>query len=348
MIEEKIPKGTVHLGLIKAIHSGLNPPLNKKLIWFDEIEKIHKTFNVVSQEWKPLGNNNNPTDIGGGLTEEFIVSKGAGSYSPGQTFPGGLNIAEAFRSLLTSTSLATFSSPSLEISLNINGLREVGEVVGSLIIKSLFNRGRINGGYDGVVWNPGKNMGPAVGLPTKHTIGTDVFNTSSVEQTKTINNYIIPLGSTVFSGNVDYLAGTKPVNSEGDEQPAHEGGNKSAQVVLESIVPYFYGVINENQTIDNIDINSLTKVIGISTGSVSIRYNAVVGKRLVILIPSSSTLKSKWFVNALNNGTIGGNGDLFSVSNKSYSSPSSLWGSTSFRVYLSTPTSINETIQLQN
>lgn len=49
-------KGTVNLGLVKAIHSGYNPPKNKKLIWFDENanQMIHKVFDYPNNVWKPL------------------------------------------------------------------------------------------------------------------------------------------------------------------------------------------------------------------------------------------------------------------------------------------------------
>lgn len=52
-------KGTINLGLVKAIHSGVNPPLNKKLIWFDENtdQMIHKSFDFTNNIWKPFNDN---------------------------------------------------------------------------------------------------------------------------------------------------------------------------------------------------------------------------------------------------------------------------------------------------
>lgn len=51
-----------NLGLVKAIHDGVNPPLNKKLIWYytgnvpylTGPAKVHYYFNVVTNQWEPL------------------------------------------------------------------------------------------------------------------------------------------------------------------------------------------------------------------------------------------------------------------------------------------------------
>jgi hypothetical protein len=48
------PKGTINLGLIRAIHLGITAPLNKKIIWFDETVKIHKIYNFQNQIWVRL------------------------------------------------------------------------------------------------------------------------------------------------------------------------------------------------------------------------------------------------------------------------------------------------------
>lgn len=48
---------TKNFGLIKAIHTGVNPPLNTKILWYDDNPgvKIHKAYNVVSSAWEPFG-----------------------------------------------------------------------------------------------------------------------------------------------------------------------------------------------------------------------------------------------------------------------------------------------------
>ena len=56
------PKATKNLGLVKAIHVGVNPPLNVKMIWYNDSTlpyttgpaKVHYFYDVVTSEWQPL------------------------------------------------------------------------------------------------------------------------------------------------------------------------------------------------------------------------------------------------------------------------------------------------------
>jgi len=56
MTEEQI-RGTKNLGLIQAIHAGTSPPLNTKIIWYDDNlgQKIHKYYKVEISQWVPFG-----------------------------------------------------------------------------------------------------------------------------------------------------------------------------------------------------------------------------------------------------------------------------------------------------
>jgi rRNA maturation protein Nop10 len=57
------PIGTKNLGLIKAIHVGINPPLNTKIIWYYDgttpyatgPAKVHYYYDVITSQWLPLG-----------------------------------------------------------------------------------------------------------------------------------------------------------------------------------------------------------------------------------------------------------------------------------------------------
>lgn len=51
-------RGSKNLGLVKAIHAGVNPPLNKKIIWFDEnlAVKKHKYYDFSLSQWRPFSN----------------------------------------------------------------------------------------------------------------------------------------------------------------------------------------------------------------------------------------------------------------------------------------------------
>jgi hypothetical protein len=57
------PIGTKNLGLIKAIHVGVNPPLNTKILWYNDSTnpyttgpaKVHYYYDVIAADWLPLG-----------------------------------------------------------------------------------------------------------------------------------------------------------------------------------------------------------------------------------------------------------------------------------------------------
>lgn len=56
------PLNTKNLGLIKAIHVGVNPPLNTKILWFNDSNlpyttgpaKVHYYYSVIAADWLPL------------------------------------------------------------------------------------------------------------------------------------------------------------------------------------------------------------------------------------------------------------------------------------------------------
>ena len=55
-------RGTKNLGLMKAIHVGINPPLNTKLIWYNDSTtpyttgpaKVHYYYDIITSDWQPL------------------------------------------------------------------------------------------------------------------------------------------------------------------------------------------------------------------------------------------------------------------------------------------------------
>lgn len=56
------PIGTKNLGLIKAIHVGVNPPLNTRILWYNDSTnpyttgpaKVHYYYDVIVADWMPL------------------------------------------------------------------------------------------------------------------------------------------------------------------------------------------------------------------------------------------------------------------------------------------------------
>jgi hypothetical protein len=54
-----MPPLTKNLGLIKAIHVGVNPPINTKMIWYNTTPGVNKHYyyDVIDLVWKIIGTN---------------------------------------------------------------------------------------------------------------------------------------------------------------------------------------------------------------------------------------------------------------------------------------------------
>lgn len=117
----------------------------------------------------------------------------------------------------------------------------------------------------------------------------------------------------------------------------------------ETDLPYFFGRSIVAPTANQSLINSGTKVNADSNGTINITFNAT-GEYLWFAIPNTSTGKTKWYVDNINNGNIGGVSDLFNnYILLSVNSPSSLWFNKLYKVYLSNyPTTTSGVMELRN
>jgi hypothetical protein len=79
-------------------------------------------------------------------------------------------------------------------------------------------------------------------------------------------------------------------------------------------------------------------VVASSTGTISITFSATSDDYLWFAIPQTSTSKTKWYVDALNNGNIGGAvtpaGNLFPAESV-VSVTTVLWAGINYKVYIS-------------
>jgi hypothetical protein len=123
----------------------------------------------------------------------------------------------------------------------------------------------------------------------------------------------------------------------------------SSNFTVTSIYPYFYGksssAITANQTL----VSSGTKVIASSTGTITITYNSASNEKVWFAIPSTSTSKTVWYVNALNNGSIGGAENFIrSFELVEIDSPSALWSDVNYKIYIANYPSAVTTIEFRN
>ena len=177
---------------------------------------IARTINNIEPDEK----GNIELNLDEGVTEEFIVTKGGGNFVPGNVFPGGKTIAEAFKLLLTSIYYPNITSntPSYSIT-NDAGLREVGDKF-NLTLTSTFNRGSIVGDLVNNLWITGAVQNPLAGLPTQHIINGTTYPTTSVTQNRVINDVVTLLGTNgPYTGRVDYSVGPQAYDSDNPRKP---------------------------------------------------------------------------------------------------------------------------------
>jgi hypothetical protein len=134
------------------------------------------------------------------------------------------------------------------------------------------------------------------------------------------------------------------------------------QFTVSSIYPYFYGKVSSGgagaganrPTANQALINSGTKSVSSSTGTITITFNSTSDDYIWFAIPSTSTSKTKWYINDLNTGNIGGSvspaGNLFpAFDSVSIDSPTVLWNGVLYKIYISNyQTAATLPMQLRN
>jgi hypothetical protein len=139
---------------------------------------------------------------------------------------------------------------------------------------------------------------------------------------------------------------TRTWRAEGTNTVA--GSFVSSTDSISSIYPYFYGKVASGGAAPGVSrpaanqalINGGTKVVASSGATITINFNSTSDDYIWFAIPTTSTSKTVWFVDALNNGTIGGSvspgGNLFpAFASVTIDSPSSLWTGVSYKIYIS-------------
>lgn len=274
------------------------------------------------------------------------AGKSLGKYVNGDTIPAaGKTFEDVLKDIAFDIQNPTFVAPTFGLTHN-QDTREVGATV-SLILTANFNRGQILGKLIDDVWQPLTEQDKRAGAVTSYVI--DGTNTGTTP-TKSNSSYVVTLGNNSFSATANYGVGPQPKNNKNENfSTPLAAGSMVASAQFTGLIPYFYGVLNPGQTIDDINLASFTKVVANSNETVSIPWSGISGKLLVVLHPATSTTKTKWYVTELNSGNIGNPGNLFpNVQTKNFNSPTSLWSGVSFKVYISTQTNANETMEFRN
>lgn len=177
--------------------------------------------------------------------------------------------------------------------------------------------------------------------------GVVASNSGSYNETGTV-----PLGNTTYKGEVSYADGVvKPNPLTGNPDPRGRvlaGTIQSAERTITGILPYFWKDFDTAPNLNTLNLAAFNKVVAVSTGVVNIPMN-LTNKFLVIIIPSTSTVKTKWEITPLNAGNVGSGNLVLSPIVKSLNSPNGYWTAQNFNVYATAyPTNINPKMELKN
>lgn len=291
------------------------------------------------------------SSIGGGGGGSSAIYSGA---SPSTVTVGGLaagtvltgrTIEQIIQEMLVPTLNPTLTNPSItSFSQNLATTQEVGVSVTPTFTTN-FSRGSINPAYG--------TSGFRSGAPTKYVFSGS-GNVRQVNTTSTSNTSAATGSTTLLAGAntwgvyVAYGQGEQPKNSSGGNfsSPLPSGATAVAQTTITGIYPYFYGKVasggapagGNRPVANNALVTGGTKVVASSNGTLNITFNATSDDYIWFAIPSTSTSKTVWYVNALNNGAIGGavspGGNLFPAFN-SVNVTTVLWAGISYKVYIS-------------
>ena len=265
-------------------------------------------------------------------TEDVTSTTTVGAINAGEIVPAGTNIQELTELLLNKTFYPTFVNPTFSLANNA-GLREVGSSF-SVTLTFNFNRGQILGKLDNGIWNPTMLQDYRAGIATSY-----LLNGVSGSNNSTSFNVTTILGTNTLNGTVTYAIGAQPKDSKNNnyDNPLPSGTSPIQSTSFEGIYPYFYykstSPITPAIMQSAIANGQATKAVASSTGTITIPF-AASGEYIAVAYPSTSTTKTIWYVNALDNGEIPGG--LLGVANiLPCNSPTNLWNNVNFKIHVS-------------
>jgi hypothetical protein len=175
---------------------------------------------------------------------------------------------------------------------------------------------------------------------------------------------VVPFGSITYSGNGNYGLGSSKQNNKGNidtrtpavrstSAPQSAGTNfATGSYTIAGIYPYFYGTSLTLPTALSIAAaisgGTATKVFSEASGTLAIPYNnPTTWLYIWLAYPSDYTTKTKWWVNALDNGDIDGSFITSSVT-QAVNSPEGYWVGKAFKMHWSAYQTQQNTIEFRN
>jgi len=266
-----------------------------------------------------------------------------GGIAAQQVIPSGTDIQEFVTLLLNKTYYPVLTAPTFSLTNNA-GVREIGSNA-LLTLTFNFYRGDILGNIVSSIWQPNATQGYRAGTSTSYTINGNSQGSNILSISPTLL-----AGGNTFNATVTYGTGIQPIDSKGNpyDTPLPSATSSTQSTTVQGIYPYFWykssspiTAVSMQTAIAN---GSATKVVGVSTGTITITF-AAVGEYLAFAYPETSTTKTVWYVTALSTGSIPG-GVFGSATVLSCNSPTSLWSGINYNIHV-TAGLITESAQMQ-
>jgi hypothetical protein len=281
------------------------------------------------------------------------VAVGGATAQPA-SFWKSKTLVQALDTILFPTILASITTAK-SASLGVNGISgtiEIGQTV-SRTLTATFVRGTITNG-DGTV-----NANPLVGAASNYAFsGTGISLTNQAANTLAINVAVVS-GSNSWAVTVTHGAGTGSYfDNKGNAGTNLDASRVAGTIVVGSstptitgIYPWFYlkssSPITAASMAAAIAAGTATKVVGVSTGTITTPYN-VSAQYLAIAYPAASTTKTIYWTSVSDTGSI--TAVFQPVATQNVNSPEGYWTAQSYKIHVSTSalTNSNPTIELRN
>lgn len=232
-----------------------------------------------------------------------LGSENAGSYETGDVIPSGTCFFDIFMNMLIKAIPPTYVNPTLSLSTDNTPLvKEVG-----IALIATFSPAFSQNDAGSVV-----EYRLLLDSPSQSDIPIATISGSTGDG---LDNRALAEGNYIYHGEVDFNDGAILNDNLGNPSPGGQilaGTVSSNNIIYNAVYPFFYGISNDG-VVGNIDVYSDgTKNVSVIGSSISANYNG--SGFLWFAVPSSNNnpkTYTSWFINELNQGSIGGASNLF-------------------------------------
>ena len=293
------------------------------------------------------------------ISDSLTVPNAVGGIAAGTTASSlkSKNIVEIIDDLLFPTVLPTYTIPAIaSFTASQSGLKEIGSTI-SQALSQTHNKNDA-GAYTSLVFKRGATTLNTVSSPT----GTSITNIAaqfgyadpnnpnlSYSSSFTDSGYVVPAGSTTWTAEGTYGAGSAKQNNKGatDSRSAAVRSVNAPQAAstlvssgqsITGIYPYFWGVSTGQPTASDIATaiqnGTTNKVLADASNNIAITY-AASGQYVWFVTVATAASKLFWYNTALNKGSIGAGQFILAPVTQNVTSPQAFWSAVSFKVYIS-------------